>query len=114
MRRSAQVDGPLPRRLQGPIYRRWLSPATWPPSVSQASSGPSYDDAGRSSRNPANHDELTNVRGYETFRQVADAGSFEGQTRIGLGVRAHLRFRVFSLTGRGSISHVVVDVAHRW
>jgi len=75
---------------------------------------PSYDDAGRSSRNPANHDELTNVRGYETFRQVADAGSFEGQTRIGLGVRAHLRFRVFSLIGRGSISHVVVDVAHRW
>ncbi|NIK54329.1 hypothetical protein BJY22_000046 [Kribbella shirazensis] len=75
---------------------------------------PSYDDAGRSTYNPANHDELTNVRGYRTFRQVVDAGSFEGQTTIGLGVRARLPFRVFTLTGQGGTSRIVVDVAHRW
>jgi hypothetical protein len=75
---------------------------------------PSYDDAGRSTYNPANHNELTNVRGYRTFRQVADAGSFEGETTIGLGVRARLPFRVFTLAGQGSTSRIVVDVAHRW
>jgi hypothetical protein len=75
---------------------------------------PSYDDAGRSTYNPANHNELTNVGGYRTFRQVADAGSFEGQTTIGLGVRARLPFRVFTLAGQGATSRIVVDVAHRW
>jgi hypothetical protein len=75
---------------------------------------PSYDDAGRSTYNPANHNELTHVRGYRTFRQVADAGSFEGETTIGLGVRARLPFRVFTLAGQGSTSRIVVDVAHRW
>jgi hypothetical protein len=75
---------------------------------------PSYDDAGHSTYNPANHNELTNVHGYRTFRQVADAGSFEGQTTIGLGVRARLPFRVFTLTGQDSTGRIVVDVAHRW
>lgn len=75
---------------------------------------PSYDDAGRSTYNPANHAELTNVSGYRTFRQVASAGSFEGETTIGLGVRARLPFRVFTLTGPGSTSRIVVDVAHSW
>ncbi|GAA1599924.1 hypothetical protein GCM10009789_62570 [Kribbella sancticallisti] len=75
---------------------------------------PSYDDTGRSTYNPANYNELTNVRGYRTFRQVADAGSFEGETTIGLGVRARLPFRVFTLAGQGSTSRIVVDVAHRW
>ena len=40
------------------------------------------------------------------------AGSFEGQTTIGLGVRARLPFRVFVLAGPGSGSRLVVDVAH--
>jgi hypothetical protein len=75
---------------------------------------PSYDQTGHSTYNPANHNELTNVAGYRTFRQVADAGSFEGQTTIGLGVRARLPFRVFTLTGPDSTSRIVVDVAHRW
>ncbi len=75
---------------------------------------PSYDDAGRSTYNPANYNELTNVRGYRTFRQVAGAGSFEGETTIGLGVRARLPFRVFTLAGPGATSRIVVDVAHRW
>ncbi|MFB6721383.1 hypothetical protein ACFCV3_14520 [Kribbella sp. NPDC056345] len=49
------------------------------------------------------------VRGYDTFRQVAYAGSFEGQTTLGLGVRARLPFRVITLSDR-----LVIDVAHHW
>jgi hypothetical protein len=75
---------------------------------------PSYDDAGRSTYSPANPNELTNVSGYRTFRQLATAGSFEGETTIGLGVRARLPFRVFTLAGTGTTSRIVVDVAHSW
>ena len=58
--------------------------------------------------------ELIDTAGYRTFRHVAWAGSFEGQTAIGLGVRARLPFRVFLLDGPGAGSRMVVDVAHRW
>ncbi len=58
--------------------------------------------------------ELADVSQYRTFRHVAWAGSFEGQTTIGLGVRARLPFRVFILDGPGSGSRLVIDVAHRW
>lgn len=75
---------------------------------------PAYNSAGQSTYNPANRRELSNVSGYSTFRQVAYAGSFEGQTTIGLGVRARLPFRVFTLAGPGTSSRLVVDVAHRW
>ncbi len=70
---------------------------------------PSYDENYDRTYNPANRSELVNVTGYQTFRQVAWAGSFEGTTTVGLGVRARLPFRVFTLPGR-----VVVDVAHLW
>jgi hypothetical protein len=42
------------------------------------------------------------------------AGSFEGLTTIGLGVRAKLPFRVFTLNGPDGHSRLVIDVAHRW
>lgn len=58
--------------------------------------------------------ELIDTAGYRTFRQVAWAGSFEGQTTVGLGVRARLPFRVFLLDGPGSGSRMVLDVAHKW
>lgn len=58
--------------------------------------------------------ELVNVDGYQTFRQVAFASSFEGQTIIGLGVRARLPMRVFRLSSADGGHRVVVDVAHRW
>src|SRR5262249_2306037 len=58
--------------------------------------------------------ELVNVTGWRTFRQVADGGSFEGYTTIGLGVRARLPFRVFTLPGPGAHSRLVIDVAHHW
>jgi hypothetical protein len=75
---------------------------------------PAYDASGRATYRPANRRELVNVTGYRTFRQVAWAGSFEGQTTIGLGVRARLPFRVFVLAGPGTGSRVVIDVAHTW
>jgi hypothetical protein len=76
---------------------------------------PSYDvETGTATYSPANQAALTNVAGYQTFRQVAWAGSFEGYTNIGLGVRARLPFRVLTLDGPGSGSRLVVDVAHFW
>ncbi|EYR62565.1 hypothetical protein N866_07380 [Actinotalea ferrariae CF5-4] len=57
---------------------------------------------------------LVNTSGYRTFRDVVWAGSFEGMTSVGLGVRARLPFRVFVLDGPGDGSRLVVDVAHRW
>ncbi|WP_411719709.1 hypothetical protein [Mycetocola sp.] len=63
---------------------------------------------------PSNRRELVNVTGYSTFRQVAYAGSFEGQSNFGLGVRARLPFRAFILDGPGTGSRLVVDVAHFW
>jgi hypothetical protein len=68
-------------------------------------------DTGASTYDPRNPDELVKVRGWRTFRQVAFGGSFEGYTTIGLGVRARLPFRVFTLQNPG---RVVIDVAHRW
>lgn len=52
--------------------------------------------------------------GYTTFRDVRWAGSFEGMSTVGLGVRARLPFRAFVLAGPGSGSRLVVDVAHQW
>ena len=75
---------------------------------------PAYDDHYRPTYLPANRAELANVSGWRTFRQVAWAGSYEGQTTIGLGVRARLPFRVFTLDGPGAGSRLVIDVAHRW
>jgi hypothetical protein len=68
-------------------------------------------NTGASTYNPRNPNELVNVRGWRTFRQVAFGGSFEGYTTIGVGVRARLPFRVFTLQNPG---RVVIDVAHRW
>jgi len=54
---------------------------------------------------------MPSVSGFRTFRSVVYGGSFEGQTTVGLGVRARLPFRVFTLTNP---SRVVIDVAHQW
>lgn len=75
---------------------------------------PAYTEKGRLTYRPADPRQLVNVTGWDTFRQVAWAGSFEGQTTIGLGVRARLPFRVFTLDGPGDGSRLVIDVAHRW
>lgn len=76
---------------------------------------PSYDsDTGRLVYRPADRRELAPTRGFRTLRQVAWAGSFEGQTTLAVGVRARLPFRVMVLPGPGRGSRIVVDVAHRW
>jgi hypothetical protein len=72
---------------------------------------PSFDLSGQPTYTPAH---LANVAGFRTFRQVAYAGSFEGQTTLGLGVRARLPFRAFVLAGPDGGSRLVVDVAHLW
>jgi hypothetical protein len=75
---------------------------------------PAYNVQGESTYQPTNRSEVVNVKGWRTFRQVAWGGSFEGQTTVGLGVRARLPFRAFYLDGPGDGSRIVVDVAHRW
>ncbi|MFD5424361.1 hypothetical protein [Streptomyces sp. NPDC127084] len=49
------------------------------------------------------------VTGYKTFRDARFGSSFEGQTQVGLGVRARLPFRVTQSRGK-----LIVDVAHTW
>ena len=62
----------------------------------------------------AQSQQLTDLAGFRTFRQVAFGGSFEGQTIFGLGVRAKLPMRAFLLSGPGTGQRLVVDVAHKW
>lgn len=75
---------------------------------------PAYDGSGQPTYDPSRPNTAVNVAGYRTFEQVALAGSFEGETTIGLGVRARLPMRTFVLDGPGSGSRIVIDVAHRW
>ncbi|HSD55732.1 MAG TPA: hypothetical protein VLA92_01110 [Candidatus Saccharimonadales bacterium] len=72
---------------------------------------PVYNTSGTVTYNAAFGQKLpgVNLTGYQTFKEAKYAGSFEGYTTVGLGVRAQLPFRVF-VTG----NHVVVDVAHYW
>lgn len=75
---------------------------------------PTYDDEGQPTYEPADPLHLVPVGNYDTFRQVALAGSYEGETTVGLGVRARLPFRVMVLDGPGSGARLVIDVAHHW
>lgn len=75
---------------------------------------PASTDEGTPTYTAADPRELVDLTGYRTFRQAAWAGSFEGQTTIGLGVRARLPMRAFTLDGPGTGHRLVVDVAHRW
>lgn len=78
---------------------------------------PAYDEYGNATYAPADRREVVDVRNFSTFRQVALAGSFEGQTTFGLGVRARLPFRVLTLAGTPFSDEgprLVIDVAHRW
>lgn len=72
-----------------------------------------YDSVGRSTYRPRSRTELVALGGYRTFRQASWAGSFEGQTTIGLGVRARLPMRAFVLRS-GTSQMLVIDVAHSW
>lgn len=74
---------------------------------------PAYGPTGHSLFRPVDRWEVAKLGGYRTFRQLAYAGSFEGQTTFGLGVRTRLPFRVFAVSGPSG-HKLVVDVAHRW
>jgi hypothetical protein len=63
---------------------------------------------------PHNQNELVDVNGWPTFRQISLVEVWESQVTLGLGVRARLPFRVFTLDGPGEGSRIVIDVAHRW
>jgi hypothetical protein len=63
---------------------------------------------------PANSHHLVNVAGFSAFRQVVGAGSFEGVTSVGVGLRARLPFRVTELRDPGHRTRLVIDVAHHW
>jgi hypothetical protein len=78
---------------------------------------PAYDSNGQPTFRPASLTDVVDVSGFRTFRQVAWGGSFEGQTTIGLGVRARLPFRVTVLDGspgHPTGARVLIDVAHAW
>ena len=78
---------------------------------------PAYDQYGNPTFAPANRDEVVDLAGYSTFRQLRWGGSFEGYTTLALGVRARLPLRVFTLPGTPNSDHgprLVIDVAHRW
>ncbi|MEV1065711.1 hypothetical protein [Streptomyces sp. NPDC050263] len=77
-------------RVNAPAYNPETGASTYPGRVAQPLPG-------------------VNLTGYSTFRDTRYAGSFEGVTQFGLGVRARLPFQVLVLPG-----HVVVDVAHTW
>jgi hypothetical protein len=63
---------------------------------------------------PTTHVSYVNPAGFTTLRDVVFGGSFEGYTTFGVGVRARLPFRVFTLHGVGSDRMIVLDIAHRW
>ena len=78
---------------------------------------PAYDSAGRATYVPPNRNHVVDVDGYRTFEQVSWAGSFEGRTTLGIGTRARLPFRTFTLLGspgQDDAVRLVVDVAHAW
>ncbi|WKX71866.1 hypothetical protein [Streptomyces sp. XD-27] len=69
---------------------------------------PSYDDGketypGRAGKPLPGVD----IKGYKTFKDTKFGASFEGQTQVGVGVRAKLPFRVTQSGDR-----LIVDVAH--
>jgi hypothetical protein len=73
---------------------------------------PAYDSSGHPTYTPADPAHVVDVSGFASFRQVAWAGSFEGYTTLGVGVRRGLPFRVQVLAGPGRHTRIVVDVAH--
>jgi hypothetical protein len=75
---------------------------------------PAYDQSHGTTYPHRTGAHVANVTGYRTLRDVVFGGSFEGYTTFAVGVRARLPYRVFVLSGPGTHSRIVIDVAHRW
>ena len=67
---------------------------------------PALDQNGNITYLPDDRSEAVNVQGFSTLRQVVFLGSFEGDTQLGLGVRARLPVRTFVLDGPRGIEPV--------
>lgn len=63
---------------------------------------------------PSDQPAMPSVAGYPTLRAVVNAGSFEGVSEFGVGVRARLPFRVFVVPGPDTRNRLVLDIAHHW
>ena len=64
---------------------------------------------------PANRNELVDVAGFRTFRQVAHGRLVRGRDQLrASGVRARLPFRVLTCPARDTAAASSIDVAHRW
>lgn len=75
---------------------------------------PAYDGHGNATFPDRADQQGADVRGYSTLRSVVFGGSFEGYATFGVGVRARMPFRVFTLDGPDEHSRIVLDLAHRW
>jgi hypothetical protein len=75
---------------------------------------PVYDETGVVTYSHHVNDHVANLNGYRTLRDVVYGGSFEGYTTFGVGTRARLPFHVFTMSGPGGHSRIVIDVAHQW
>jgi hypothetical protein len=67
--------------------------------------------ANASAKFPGPGHSVVSVTGFSALRKVVSAGSFEGFTEFGAGVRAKLPFRVEWLAGPGKHSRLVIDIA---
>lgn len=74
---------------------------------------PAYDRHGNPTF-PTPSGDLVSVTGYDAFRQIRYAGSFEGVTSFGIGLRARLPFKVYTVTDSPAHCRIVIDVAHAW
>jgi hypothetical protein len=104
-------EGSSPPQV-GPAARGTIIPTRGGARLAIFVSAQLYSD-GQLIYRPANPAELVDVTGWRTFRQVAFGPHAYGAT-IGLGVRARLPYRVFTLPGPGQESRLVIDVAHQW
>lgn len=73
-----------------------------------------FDRLGRAHYGRVAGDHVADVHDYRTLRDVVYGGGFERRLTFGVGVRARLPFRVFTLPASGSSGPLVIDVAHRW
>ncbi|MFI5836689.1 hypothetical protein ACIA5A_23715 [Micromonospora sp. NPDC051300] len=92
-----------------------LSPYTAGGSLLSVSlRAPAYDDGHVATVPYRVGEHAATVLGARTARDVVFGGSFEGYTTFAAGVRAQLPFRVLVLSGPGTHSRIVLDVAHQW
>jgi hypothetical protein len=92
-------------------------PTAGPAALQVVVRAPIYGASGHQPWRPAPRlgDDLVpadQLGGWDTFTQIAFAGSFEGQTTIAVGLRTELPFRVGSFEQDGS-THVYVDIARQ-